>query len=215
MLTVSQQVWSIISKDNVALEYLKNDLLNTTGYAKLIIPRIEKQTLTKISIGSVVTSLARIKQKLNIAAIDKPKFKIEDISLKLPITELVYKKNQNPNPDLSLIYAGLDGNESVHFNIVNVADELDLFISSSRVNLVEKHLKDSTLIIKEANLSALILKYDPDFRNYPGMGVQVLNLLAVNSITFVECLTTYSEFIIYIQQDLANRAMEVLKEGFM
>lgn len=215
MYTVSQHVWNIISKDNVAIEYLKADLLNTTSYAKLIQTKIEAQTLTKTTLGSIVTSLARIKKQLNQTIITRPRFKIDDISLKLPISELVYSKTHNPNPDLSTIYKLLESKDSIHFNVVNVEDELDIFVSSSQLNLVEKHMNFFKLILKETDLSALTIKYNPNFRNYPGMGVQVLNLLAVNSITFVECLTTYSEFIIYIKQDLANRALEVLKDGFM
>jgi hypothetical protein len=215
MLTISQQVWNILAKDNVATEYLKNDLLNTSSYAKLIQPKIEDLTLTTVSLGSIVTSLARIKQKLNTVVSTKPKFRINDIALKLPISEIVYKKTHNPNPDLSEIYKALEDKESIHFNVVNVEDELDIFVSSSQLGLVQKHMNFFKTILKEEGLSALILKYDPDFRNYPGMGSQILNALAVNSITFVECLTTYSEFIIYIKQDLANRAMEVFKDGFM
>jgi len=215
MLTISQYVWNILTKDNIAVEYLKTDLLNTTSYAKLILPKIEAQTLTKVSIGSVVTSLARIKQRLNQNIVTKPKFRIQDISLKLPITELVYHKAHNPNPDLSQIYKALKDTDSSHFNVVNVEEELDIFVSTSQVELVQKHMNFFKLILKENDLSVLTLKYDPDFRNYSGMGSQVLNLLAINSISFVECLTTYSEFIIYIKQNLANRAMEVLKDGFM
>lgn len=215
MLTISQQVWNILTKDSVATEYLKADLLNTSSYAKLIRPRIEASTLTKVSLGSIVTSLARIKQKLNTVVVAKPKFRINDIALKLPISEIVYKKTHNPNPDLSEIYKALEDKESIHFNVVNVEDELDIFVSSSQLEIVQKHMNFFKILLKEDGLSALILKYDPDFRNYPGMGSQILNALAVNSITFVECLTTYSEFIIYIKQDLANRAMEVLKDGFM
>ena len=215
MLTISQYVWNILTKDNIAVEYLKADLLNTSSYAKLILPKIEAQTLTKVSLGSIVTSLARIKQKLNQSIVNKPKFVIQDISLKLPITELVYQKTHNPNPDLSQIYKALKDTDSSHFNVINVEEELDIFVSTSQLALVQKHMNFFKLTLKENDLSVLTLKYDPDFRNYPGMGSQVLNLLAINSISFVECLTTYSEFIIYIKQDLANRAMEVLKEGFM
>ena len=128
---------------------------------------------------------------------------------------MVYQKTHNPNPDLSQIYKALQDTESIHFNVVNVEGELDIFVSTSQLELVQKHMNFFKLILKENDLSALTLKYDPDFRNYPGMGSQVLNLLAINSISFVECLTTYSEFTIYIKQDLVNRAMEVLKEGFM
>lgn len=215
MLTISQYVWNILTKDNIAVEYLKSDLLNTSSYAKLILPKIEAQTFTKVSLGSIVTSLARIKQKLNQNIVTKPKFVIQDISLKLPITELVYQKTHNPNPDLSQIYKALKDSDSSHFNVVNVEEELDIFVSTSQLELVQKHMNFFKLILKENDLSVLTLKYDPDFRNYPGMGAQVLNLLSINSISFVECLTTYSEFIIYIKQDLANKAMEVLKEGFM
>jgi hypothetical protein len=215
MLTISQYVWLIVSKDSIVLEFLKKDLLNLTSYAKAILPQIEQQTLTKISLGSIVASLSRIKNKIELQENTKPKFIINDISLKLPISELVLQKNHNPNPDLSKIYKELQNLDSIHFNVVNVDDELDIFVSTSQIDLVKKHMNFFKIILQENNLSALTIKYNPEFRNYPGMGSQILNALALNSITFVECLTTYSEFIIYIKQDLASKAMEVLKEGFM
>jgi hypothetical protein len=60
-----------------------------------------------------------------------------------------------------------------------------------------------------------VLKYDPKFRDYPGMASQVLNALSINSITMIECLTTYSEFIIYINQQEANKAIEIFTKDFM
>ena len=134
MLTISQQVWSILTKDNVATEYLKNDLLNTSSYAKLIQPKIEALTLTTVSLGSIITSLARIKQKLNTVVVTKPRFRINDIALKLPISEIVYKKTHNPNPDLSEIYKALEDKESIHFNVVNVEDELDILCLQVSLN---------------------------------------------------------------------------------
>lgn len=215
MLTISQHVWNILSKDNIATEYLKKDLLNLTAYAKTIQAEIEIQTLSKVSIGSIVTSLTRIKTKLNQKITTNPKFKIDDISLKLPISELVYQKTHNPNPELSQIYQEFKNAGSIHFNIVNVEDELDIFVSSNQLDLVKNQMTKFKLILQEDQLSALVLKYNPSFRNYPAMASQVLNCLAINSIIFVECLTTYSEFIIYIKQDFANRAVEVLKKAFM
>ena len=215
MFTVSQQVWNILSKDITAMQFLKQGLLNTSGYAKTILPKLQTKSLAKISLGSIITALARVKKDLILNEQNIPKFKIEDLSLKLPICELVYAKTKNPNPDLSEIYKNLEKNDSIHFNLINIQDELDIFVSNQKVDSVKKQMKDFSLILEEVNLSALILKYDYRYRNFPGMGSQILNCLAVRSISFVECLTTYSEFIIYIKQDLANQAIEVLKEEFM
>ena len=215
MYTISQQVWKIISKDVTAMQFLKKGLLNTSGYAKSILPQIQAVSLARVTLGSLTTALARVKKDLILNQEQIPKFRIEDLSLKLPILELVYSKTKNPNPDLSLIYQSLEKNDSIHFNLVNVEDELDIFVSSQKADLVKKQMKDFELILEEPNLSALILKYDYRYRNYPGMGSQVLNCLALKSISFVECLTTYYEFIIYIKQDLANQAIEVLKTEFM
>ena len=122
------------------MDYLKADLLNTTSYAKILQPKIQAQTLTQVSIGSIVTSLVRIKQKLTKIINAGPQFVIKDLSLKLPISELVYKKTHNPNPDLSSIYKDLETTDSVHFNVVNVEAELDIFISSNQTHLVQKHM---------------------------------------------------------------------------
>jgi len=215
MTTISQLVWSIISKDAQALDYLCKGLLNTSAYAANILPKIQASTLSKVSQGSIITALARIKKNSQIKTNSIPKMKIDDISLRLPIFELVYRKNRDPNPDLSQIYQKLEGLESVHFNVINVENELDIFVSYSRLELVKKQMRSFDLLLEEKNLTAIILEYDAKFRNFPGMGSQILSCLAQNSINMIECITTYSKFIIYIKQDLANLAIEALKSEFM
>ncbi|GAB4143255.1 MAG: hypothetical protein OHK0017_00400 [Patescibacteria group bacterium] len=214
MQTISQVVWNIVSVNQIALDYLKTGLLNTSAYAKLIQPQVEKELMLNVSANSIVTALSRIRQN-QVISNQSPKFIIRDLSFKLPISELVFKKNGNPHPDLADIYSKLSKESDIHLNIVNVEEELDIFVSSSKVDVVKKCLAELNLLCEENKLSALMLKYDPSYRQYSGMASQILNSLAVNSITMVECLTTYSEFIIYIKQDQANRAIDLLTKEFM
>lgn len=215
MQTISQAVWSVISSDQVALEYLTKGLLNSSAYAEQIRPQIEHRLTLKVTTNSIVTALSRLRQTRVKVAQTIPKFKIDDLSFKLPITELVFKKDHDPNPMLAKIYEKLEKINNLHLNIVNVTNELNIFVSSSAAGIIKNCLKDFELILQEERLSALVLKYDSKFRNYPGMGSQILHALAVNSIIMVECLTTYSEFIIYIKQAEANKAVELLSRNFM
>jgi hypothetical protein len=62
MQVICQVVSAIISKDQIALEYLTNGLLNTSAYAKSIKMEVEKTLLLKeVSLTSIITSLSRIK----------------------------------------------------------------------------------------------------------------------------------------------------------
>ena len=96
-----------------------------------------------------------------------------------------------------------------------VIGTLDIFISDNFKDIVKKQMCNFELVLEETGLSAITLKYDYKFRNYPGMASQVLNLLAINSIIFVECLTTYSEFIIYIKQEYTDKTINLLRKTFM
>jgi hypothetical protein len=215
MQTITQAVWGFISTDAIAFEYLKKGLLNASAYADQIKPEIENRLMLKVTSNSIVTALSRIRQNFKLVQADRPKFKIDDLSFKLPIIELVYYKNQNPNPALAKIYEKLEKMDDLHLNIVNVTNELDIFISADKAATVKSILTDFDLMHEEKQLSAIILKYDSKYRNYVGMGSQILNALAISSITIIECLTTYTGFIIYINQIEANKAIEILSHEFI
>ena len=215
MHSISQVVWSQISKEPVILDLLQTGILNCSAYAAKLQPDVEKITLTKVNINSIVTALVRIREKQNLKTLQIPKFKIDDLSLKLPITELVYRKNINPNPALGNVYQNLENSESTHFNVISVQDEIDIFVSSNQTDIVKAGMNGFDLILQENQLAAINIKYDPNFRNYPGMANQILSCLAVNSINMIECFTTHCELIIYINQRLANQVLEILNQNFM
>lgn len=215
MQLISQLVYEHIVEDITALNYLKNGLLNTAQYAELIKPEIEYKLYTTVSKSSIVTALSRIKKNLNQQPSKIPKFEIEDIKLNLPISELVYKKDKNPSLDLIRVYQEIGSNNQTFLNINNATNEIDIFVSSSKKEAVKKLLKEQSLAHEVENLAVITLKYDPRFRDYPGIAAQVLNLLSIKNINMVEALTTYSEFTIYIQQDNAQKAIQTLQESFM
>ena len=86
-------------------------------------------------------------------------------------------------------------------------------MSSQKTDQILKMLKkDYKLLEKVDNLVAITLTYNPKFRNYAGMAAQVLNLLAVKNINMLECLTTYSEFVLYISKTESERAIQTLQK---
>jgi aspartokinase len=215
MKQIADHVRDIIFSDVITLEYLHKGLLNTSAYAQSIIPEIESRSLLKPTLGSVVTALSRIKHDDIIEESLLQQFVIDNIEMKMPITELVFKKTGNTIQLLSNLYSKLSKKERATINIVNVEHELDIFAQSDLSDIILQHFGKKNCLEIQPNLAAIILEYDPHFRNYYGMAAQVLMTIANNRVNMLECATTYSEFIIYIDQSQANDCLEVIKNNYL
>jgi aspartokinase len=215
MKQVADHVRDILLQDITTLDFLKKGLLNTRAYAKTLLPVIAQRSLLMPSLGSVVTALSRIKKDVSSNGLTLKQFQIKNIELKLPITEIVIKKSGNTFELLASLYSKLSTDEKASLNIINVAYELDIFVSSDLVETIINHFGESECQEIEPDLAAVLLEYDPDYRNYYGMAAQVLMSLANNRINMLECATTYSELIIYISQDQSQKCIEVLQNEFL
>lgn len=214
MQTISQIVSAIIQEDVVALTYLQEGLLNTSAYAEKILPIVEEKVFKDVGKNSIITALSRIKAKASDTH-SKLDFKINDIRLILPIAELVYKKNKSLNAEISKVYRSFQNDHKIYLNINNVDHEIDIFASSPAVQKIKEVCGELELVTQENDLAAITLEYSSQYRNYSGMAAQILNALAVANINMVECLTTYSEFTIYIDQQEAQKTIGLLHDKFM
>ena len=210
MLTTTDCVRQIVQKSPFVAEMLRNDWLNLSQYAQSIKSEIETKTWKEVQLGSIITALGRvrseIKQKFEI------QLKINDLSLKVPITEINFAKNSDHNTKNSEIYQVLSGVENSFLNIISGNTETGVFVNSkyqSQVLAVFEPQKPNLFL---ENLGAVSIKFDPQYLQISGSVYQVLKHLIWESVNLLEIISTYTELTLIVTKANAHKVFEILSE---
>ena len=210
MISVSQIVKQIVQNSPQVEDFISNNLLNYSQYAKMIRPEIEKTLCKNIELGSIVTALGRL--KTHIKTHRNVKFKVLDIAIKYPITLFAI-----PNTDIeALAYTQIQQelaqkqqNKNNFVNFIRGNHEAILCVNSAYSELVLTKL--NTIYVVQDDLSAISLRFsDEQILENTGIYYTILKSLAWSSIPFVEIISTYTELTLIVKNSYSQQVLECL-----
>jgi hypothetical protein len=189
---------------------LKNNWLNLSQYAKSIQPEVSEKTWKEVQLGSIITALTRIRSE--IVEKFEIKLKINDISLKIPITEINFGKNADHSQKISQLYKELSGIDSSFLNIISGNTETGIFINSNYENRVLEVFNNQKPNLFLTGLGAVSIKFDSECLQNMGTVYQILKYLVWESINLMEVVSTYTELTLIVDKINAKRVFEILSE---
>ena len=215
MITVPDIVRKIISRTPYLEEALSRDIINLSGLARDIRPEVEKLTMKKVELGSVIMALKRLQPKL------KTNLELEMIFKTPP--ELILRSNlleiTIANSSLLaekqkhlLLYASKRHTQFI--TITHGIFETTIIASRQTLDMIYKLYKDEKIISEIADLSSITVKFPVDIINTSGVYYTILKILAWENIDITEVVSTYSEITIILKKDYVERAFGLIKGLF-
>ena len=215
MITVPDIVRKIISQTPYLEEALSKDIINLSGLARDIRPEVEKLTMKKVELGSVIMALKRLQPKL------KTNLELEMIFKTPP--ELILRSNlleiTIANSSLLaekqkhlLLYASKRHTQFI--TITHGIFETTIIASRQTLDMIYKLYKDEKIISEIADLSSITVKFPVDIINTSGVYYTILKILAWENIDITEVVSTYSEITIILKKDYVERAFGLIKGLF-
>ncbi len=213
MISITQAVREILHKQEFISESLHLGLLNTSAYALKIQEEVEKLTFKKVQIGSIVTSLSRIKDdfkgKLEID------FKINDVELKYPVTNLAYDLKLNKIQKIGEIYNLFGKLNDPFLNVIAGNTQINVFVNSKYALEIKDLLKPQKPTLEMEDLAAISLKFDKRFLVVPGMTYAVLRSLFLENINLIEIASTYTEITLFVNKKDSQRILDIMNKEFI
>lgn len=213
MISVSDYVEKLLAKDSAIRELLNSNLLNTSQYAQLIQPQLEKALFRKVAQNSIVTALSRAKSKNTISK--SQKLIINDIQIIYPITDLVFSRSNSPTQSIAGIYTQLAQNPNHYINLTVGNNEINVFINTRYRELIKTALQKEKLIFEKNDLCSINLKFDPSYIDVPGILYSVLRVLNWNQINLIEAVSTFSEITLFVEQQDSQILIELIRDEFI
>lgn len=208
MLTITDCTREIVQKSPFIQETLRSGFLNLSQYAVSILPEIETKIYKRVQIGSIITALGRIRGELQ--KLFEIKLKINDISIKIPITEFNFVRQNDHFKRISQLFESLESVENNFLNVINGNGETGIFVNSRFEEFVLDNFEKPNLVLKD--LAAISIKFDPQYLENLGSVYEILRLLVWSQINLLEIISTYTELTLIVNKCDANKVFEILSQ---
>lgn len=214
MITVSGAVSQIIKDKPFIEEGLSQGLVNLSALARRILPEVRKLTYKDVKEGAVLMALKRQPKTIKSAPLVKNVLsKSGNLIVRLNLSEFTVS-----NVDFSLekhqkIIKEIEKTRKYFLTITQGTFETTVIVASELKDLVETILSKDKIIFRHDNLSSITVNLPGKTVVTPGVYYSILKILAWEGINIMEVVSTFSEFIIILEEKEVSRAFALFKDN--
>jgi hypothetical protein len=213
MVSISDALSKIVAQAPFLEEGLGSGIINLSALARILKPRIEKRLLKDVSDAALVMALKRLADKIEKKQ-PRPSELIKyvsDITVRSHLSEFTFRISESILPKQIRLLQAIKGRDGRFVTFSNGASEMTAIASSDLGKTVQDIFSGEKLLSRYDGLSAIILSLTPQTVNAPGIYYLILKLLAWEDLNVVEVVSTYTEFIILLNDRDIDRAFSTLR----
>ncbi|WP_297692420.1 aspartate kinase [uncultured Eudoraea sp.] len=215
MKTISSVVEHYIKKKPFLQSALAQGIINLTSLSRIIKPDIQEELGKDIRNGAIVMALKRLSDDLEFRAthkIIKVLKNIGEITVRSSLTDFTFLVSDTILENQTKLLDEVNKNKEVFYTSSRGVNELNIVVSNSLDNTVEKLLKDEKCTQKAENLSSITVKLPAENVSVPGIYYFIFQRLAWEGIILYEVISTTNEFTILVNDDQVDIAFKTIKD---
>lgn len=210
MIKIQNVVRDIILGDEEALYALSRGYLNLSAYARQIQREVEKRCMKQVKASSIVVSLSRIWEKVGKKNPLIYDVKINNITTKSPLSEIIFEKTPELLRRLSDLYEKIKMTSDEFLAMTLSTAEVTVICSERIKNQVLKYLVLKPRLI-ESGLASIGLSLDPKYYHMPNITFSLIRRIARERIVLAETITTHTEIIFVFPEKNLGRMTELFR----
>ncbi|MFM2383683.1 MAG: hypothetical protein RIQ72_255 [Candidatus Parcubacteria bacterium] len=194
MIKIQDIVANIVRNEPEAYYALSQGYMNFSAYAAYIHPKVEKMCKKKVLKQSIVVALSRLADKTTKAKSLIRTIDIDDITIKTPLTELVFMKTDAILKNISSLYRRANITKDEFLTLTQSTSEVSIICSDRIVPIVKKLFSDAPILL-HSHLASIGLSLNKRYYHEPNVTYSLLHKIAQKRIVLAETITTHTEII--------------------
>lgn len=212
MITVPQVVKSIIKTSPVLSQSFEEGLINYSSLARKLQPEIENKLLKKVTLGSIVMALKRLRIKNpNANQLKDSLAKITDLSMRSNIVALTFANSPTLFKNQSRLLGVASNTPNSFLTITSGIYETSVFLSHNLAVEAEEIFQSESGKLKVEGLSSITLILPPEAVHTPGIHFSVFKNLYTHGVNVFDTATSFTELTIFLKSEDTEKAFTVLK----
>lgn len=215
MKTISSVVEQYIKKKPFLQSALAQGIINLTSLSRIVKPEIEEELGKEIRNGAIVMALKRLSDDLEFRAthkIIKVLKNIGEITVRSSLTDYTFLASDTVLVQQAKLLDEINANQDIFYTSSRGVNEINIVISSSMDEVVERLFKTEKCTQKAENLSSITVKLPAENVSVPGIYYFIFQRLAWEGIVLYEVISTTNEFTILVDDDQVDVAFRTIKD---
>lgn len=215
MKTVSSIVENYIKTKPFLLNALSLGIINLTSLSRNIMSELENEFGKEVKQGAVVMSLKRLTEELDFRLnhkINRVIKNIGEITVRSQLTDYAFLVSETVLNKQAELIADINTMPDIFYTSSRGVNEINIVVSNSVKNLVDKHFVNEKLIQKLENLASITVKLPKENIVIPGIYYFIFQRLAWEGIIINEVISTSNEFTILVSEEQVDIAFKVIKD---
>ncbi len=210
MIKVGTIVEEIIKKDHEAISALSRGILNLSSYSRTIHKKVELKTKKNVKITTIIMSLSRLHRKLEGVNPLLQKVVIDNITVKTPLSEIVFEKNPSISQKLVTLEKAISPGIDEWFSFSQNTRTIIIICSESKSEKVISHMKTKPILLIK-NLSAIGISISSEYHFKPNIIFSLLHKIAEKKISLTETITTWTEVVFVCETKQLPELLEIFR----
>ncbi len=210
MIKVGQKVEELINRDHEAAQCLSRGILNLSSYARKIHSSVERVTKKDVKLSTIIMALSRLQRRMDGIKPLLQEVKIDGLTVKTPLAEIVFNKTPDTVTRLSLLEKNIKSRSDEWFSFSQNTRAIIIICSESKTESVVKHMQAKPILLLR-DLSAIGLAVDASYHPKPNITFSLLHKIAEKKIPLAETISTWSEIIFIFKSEYLGQILEVFK----
>jgi len=215
MKTISSVVEEYIKKKPFLQSALAQGIINLTSLSRIVKPDIEVELGKDVRNGAIVMALKRLSDDLEFRAthkIVKVLKNIGEITVRSSLTDFTFIVSDTILAQQAKLLVEVNVNQDVFYTSSRGVNELNIVLSNSMDEVVERLFKAEKCTQKAKNLSSITVKLPAENVSVPGIYYFIFQRLAWEGIVLYEVVSTTNEFTILVNDDQVDVAFKTIKD---
>ncbi len=213
MITIARALRERIREVPFLEEGLAQGVINMSGLARFLKPSVEARLYKKVSVGSLVMALKRLRPAASRRRQESTNQlkSLRNLSVQSNLVEYAF-------PNSSQIFAlqvqllkEAVKRKDLFLNFSHGVSETTLIVNEEFSKQVERLVPKSLRIDKIPHLTAITIKLRPEHVHVPGILYSLLKALAWERVNIIEAISSYTEITIIVEDKLADRAFSIIR----
>lgn len=210
MITVSAVLKEIIEEDEHILSVFRANMLNLSSFARSIHQEVEKRTLKKVKVKSLIVALSRLAKQY--PAEELLHVHIQNLSIHSNLVDLSYEKTVVNQTRLSNLVTVLPSNAETFFTVIQGITEMTIIADKKCANLTKDIFAEVKPLSEIVDLVGITLKLDIAYLNVPQVLYILSRSLSLKKISIVEVISTATEITFIINKKDSQLAVSQLSK---
>ena len=208
MLTLTTALSDMISTDSFLQHGLQYRLFNLTQLSHHLLKHLEARTKKSLSTSAVLMALSRYQRRLKKFAPAPEQFAVQDLSLRTHVATISISKTTKNNQRVHAFHTQIHAKNG-YITITESTNEITMIFDIAHLPFAKKLLGDNINSLN-ANVAGLALRFSAEYASAPGFLCTVLQQMMLQGINIVEVASTYTEFVLYVDECNAKLAFDTL-----